>query len=165
MNGTPNVATGEHATGPEPSRLAQQSALLEEGQPTESAFSPFFSSTGSYSEWLRSLGETPDMGTAVFQEIPEKKWVSLFGVQQVTQQPKEQRAIPDRIALLARKYALKDRFSDEEAARLAIVTERVRQLLPAVTSKDFELLEDVLQSLKTVSDDDAELRKSLGLDE
>jgi hypothetical protein len=74
-----------------------------------------------------------------------------------------ERANSDRIALLARKYVAKDTFVDEDRARLAIVTERVRQLFPAVTSEDVEAMEHALTASQQVSESDNELRKLLGL--
>lgn len=69
----------------------------------------------------------------------------------------------DRVVLLARKYVAKEQFSDEEVARLAIVTERVLQLLPAVTAREFESLEDILNVVKDVADSDKEIRLGLGV--
>lgn len=57
-----------------------------------------------------------------------------------------QRANADRISLLARKYVLKDQtLSDVDLARLIIVTERVRRLLPAIALEDVERVESVLR--------------------
>lgn len=73
------------------------------------------------------------------------------------------KATEDRVQLLARKYVAKDKFSDEESARLAIVTERVRKLLPAVTAQEYEALEQVLTSLGDISKSNASLRDKLRL--
>jgi hypothetical protein len=69
----------------------------------------------------------------------------------------------DRLILLARKYALKDGFSEEQRARLAIVTERVRQLLPAVTLEEVQTLEAALNVLREATDSDREIREGLQL--
>jgi len=69
----------------------------------------------------------------------------------------------DRITLLARKYVAKEQFSDEEAARLAIVTERVQRLLPAVTAREFESLEGILNAVKAIGELDKDIRLSLGV--
>ena len=69
----------------------------------------------------------------------------------------------ERIQLLARKYVAKEKYSDEERARLAIVTERVRKLLPAVTVREFEALEQVLTSLRDITKENASLRDKLRL--
>ena len=69
----------------------------------------------------------------------------------------------ERIKLLARRYVAKEKYTDEELARLAIVTERVRKLLPAVTAKEYEALERTLTSLQDVSQANARLREKLRL--
>lgn len=74
-------------------------------------------------------------------------------LQESTQAPEDhfEKANIERIELLARQYVAKDRFSSEEQARLAIVTERVRQLLPAVTVAEFEALERGLEKSSEIS--------------
>lgn len=69
----------------------------------------------------------------------------------------------DRVVLLARQYAAKDKFPDEELARLVILTERMRQLSPAVTPKDVESMERVQDSIEQADRANRELRKKLGL--
>ena len=66
-----------------------------------------------------------------------------------------------RVTLLARKYVAKDQFSAEERARLAIATERVRQLMPAVTAAEFETLSAVLGKLKDLQTSGIDLREAL----
>lgn len=68
-----------------------------------------------------------------------------------------------RVELLARKYAGKEGLSKEEGARFAIVTERIRQLLPPVTTEDFESLEQVLKSVRKIESADIAVREKLGL--
>jgi hypothetical protein len=70
----------------------------------------------------------------------------------------------DRIKLLARKYARKG-LSTEDEARLAIVTERIRRLVPRVATEDFERLAEIAEEIKRIGDEDAELREELGLNE
>lgn len=70
----------------------------------------------------------------------------------------------DRIKLLARKYARKG-LSTEDEARLEIVTERIRQLIPRVTIEDFEHLGKIAEEIKNISDADNKLRKELGLND
>lgn len=70
--------------------------------------------------------------------------------------------IQDRVTLLARKYAAISQFSEEEKARLAIVTERVRQLLPSTTMKDVEAAESLLNLIERVSSSDKEIRERIG---
>jgi len=66
-----------------------------------------------------------------------------------------------RLELLARQYVNKH-LSHEEQARLSIVTERVRRLIPRITAKDFEVLERIAERLQEIGSDDADRRKRLG---
>jgi len=52
-----------------------------------------------------------------------------------------------RITLLARKFADKD-MSPEEAARLEILTQRFRNVMPAITEKDVEIMENFSKQLE-----------------
>ncbi len=74
-----------------------------------------------------------------------------------------ERATSDRITLLARKYVVKESFSAEEKARLAIVTERARVLVPAVTMTQKESLDEVIQQIKQIADSDKQIRDLLGV--
>lgn len=69
----------------------------------------------------------------------------------------------DRITLLARKFALKERFSDEESARLKIATERVRQLIPAVTADEVESLAAKLDRVMKLAEEGNAIRAKLGI--
>jgi hypothetical protein len=66
----------------------------------------------------------------------------------------------DRIELLAKKYAQK-KFSKEDDARLAIVTQKIRQLIPRVTIEDFEVLADIAEEIKRINEVDEILRNDL----
>lgn len=66
-----------------------------------------------------------------------------------------------RLALLARQYEAA-RLSTEEEARLAIVTERVRRLIPRITVDDFEALQDILEEAERIESADVERRRRLG---
>lgn len=68
----------------------------------------------------------------------------------------------DRLQLLARAYVA-EKLSTEEEARLAIVTERVRRLIPRVTSADFEELERIAEDLRRIELEDSQRRIRLGL--
>lgn len=68
----------------------------------------------------------------------------------------------DRLKLLARKYALRS-LSPEDAARLEIVTERVRYLIPRVTASDFEALERIHRELEEIGTETKQTRKDLEL--
>ena len=69
----------------------------------------------------------------------------------------------DRLNLLARAYVA-GKLSIEEDARLAIVTERVRRLIPRVTIEDFEAIERVAEEVKRISLEDGQRRQRLGID-
>jgi len=108
------------------------------------------------------LEDLPITGTPVLGDTPRKTKVGWSVVQEdsnadTRRDLPEYRAIPDRIALLARKFALKDKFSEEDNARLAIVTERVRQLLPSIKVEEYEILAEVLATVKSVAEDDLAL--------
>lgn len=68
-----------------------------------------------------------------------------------------------RVELLARKYAGTEGLSKEDNARFAIVTERIRQLLPAVTAEDYERLEQVLETVRGFESADNLVRVKLGI--
>jgi hypothetical protein len=65
-----------------------------------------------------------------------------------------------RLELLARQYVSK-KLSAEEEGRLAIVTERVRRLIPRVTIEDFEELERIAVEIKRIGSENSERRKRL----
>lgn len=70
----------------------------------------------------------------------------------------------DRLTLLARKYAMSDKFSKEGDARLAILTERLRRLIPAVTEKEVEFLEKTWEEIGQISESENEIRRRLDMD-
>jgi hypothetical protein len=59
----------------------------------------------------------------------------------------------DRLALLAREYVA-GQLSTEEEARLKIVSERVRRLIPRVTAQDFEELERIATELEQIGSEE-----------
>jgi hypothetical protein len=65
-----------------------------------------------------------------------------------------------RLELLAREY-VSGQLSTEESARLAIVSARVRLLIPRVTLQDFERLEDLGTELKQIESNNTELRRRI----
>lgn len=65
-----------------------------------------------------------------------------------------------RVALLARKY-VQSRLSPEEQARLAIVTERIRTLLPRISIEELQNIEKLASRTKELDDYDMEVRKKL----
>ena len=68
-----------------------------------------------------------------------------------------------RLELLARQY-VSGELSPEEEARLAIVSERVRHLIPRVTTEDFEMLERILEDANQIEAEDIERRRRLGIE-
>jgi len=77
-------------------------------------------------------------------------------------QGKEDDENTKRLKLLARKYARKA-LTREEEARLEIVSERVRQLMPRVTAQDFERLEALAKEVSRLRELDEEVRRKIGL--
>jgi hypothetical protein len=67
-----------------------------------------------------------------------------------------------RLELLARLYVSKH-LSPEQDARLAIVTERVRRLIPRVTIDDFEALETIALESEAIRAANVERRRRLGI--
>jgi hypothetical protein len=67
-----------------------------------------------------------------------------------------------RLELLARLYVSK-KLSPQEDARLAIVTEKVRRLIPRVTIEDFEALGEIAQDAQTIRTENEALRRRLGI--
>lgn len=65
-----------------------------------------------------------------------------------------------RLELLAREY-IAGQLSKEEQARLEIVTERVRQLIPRVTVRDFEELEGIANDFKQIESENIERRRRI----
>jgi len=68
----------------------------------------------------------------------------------------------ERIKLLARKYIKK--LSNEEAARLEILCERVRQLFPRATLDDFKQLEKIGTELKDLEEENKRIKEKYNLD-
>lgn len=76
---------------------------------------------------------------------------------------KGQQANELRTRLLMREFALKD-LSPEERARLALVTERVRVLLPNITQADFDVLDEMEQRQARRRAEVDAIWEALGLD-
>jgi len=68
----------------------------------------------------------------------------------------------DRLELLARAYVA-GQLSSEEEARLAIVSERVRRLIPRVTASYFEEIEHIVIDVQQIGSEDGEQRRRLGI--
>lgn len=144
-----------------------KSALLEESL-VEQPFATFFASTWAHREPWREDNdlEMPNVGrwlTALISDEPVRRVRKWRTTEEPTARDPAAKANSDRVTLLARKYVSRDRFPEEARARLAIVTERVRQLLPAVTVSDYELLERVLGLVRQIGEADTSIRRELGI--
>jgi hypothetical protein len=144
-----------------------KSELLADRQ-VAASFSTFFGNTWSFHEPLlidQDLRK-PDSGiglTPLVSDEPPRRatgWRLAPAATTSTADP-VRKTNDARVALLARKYVAKEKFSDEDTARLAILTERVRRLLPAVTEGELEALESALKAAKLLADSDAALRLRL----
>ena len=131
------------------------SALLADGKLLGSVSDMLVGSThvdssGTTVEMLDRLYWT---GTATIGEAHRRRYKRARPLHSIEPSVEDHfdRANSERIELLAREYVAKDKFSREEQDRLAIVTERVRQLLPAVTVAEFEALEKNLQASRQIS--------------
>lgn len=144
------------------------SALLED-EVADGLFATFFGSTWTHSEtghgkpdfWAHKL---TTWGTPALNDRPIRRVSILRSPEEAASVEPSVGIINDRITLLARKYVAKEQFRDEEKARLAIVTERVRQLMPAIKTSEFESLIEVLKLVKQVAESDKEMRNRLGID-
>jgi hypothetical protein len=88
---------------------------------------------------------------------------TLSAVEETSQVSDADVASRTRLALLARQYETA-RLLTEEEARLAIVTERVRRLIPRVTVDEFEALQAILEEAERIESADVERRRRLGID-
>lgn len=128
------------------------------------SFASFFASTsghlevGSLDEHLERLGLTPLLSERPSRPMPRWRPIEVVG-----EEDQVAKTNSNRVALLARKYVDRERFSGEERARLAIVTERVRRLLPAVAPEEYEILERFVKEVQGVAKLDSELRATLGM--
>lgn len=163
------IEIGESAT-PFPSGLVNQlfeveprSQLLDEIQrrkPIES-FVVSTSSLSSGSSWLYSVFQSSGNET---HSAAMSRFVSSVHLHAKDKAPDpSEKVASDRIALLARKYAAKDAFADEDQARLSIVTERLRKLAPSITPNEITSLENALNLVKKVAESDKDIRLTLGL--
>ena len=111
------------------------------------------------------LAEARDM-TALIEERRSENRPSLlsstppYEALQISEAEAANRA---RLELLARKY-VSQKLSTEEEARLAIVSERVRRLIPRVTVEDFEVLANILEDAEQIELRDIERRRRLGIE-
>ena len=141
------------------------SALLAEAKLLESASSMLFSSTHVETSppALEVLDRWTVTATTADQFRRTRSRARPLELDEPSVEDHLDQANEQRIELLARQYVAKDKFSSEDLARLAIVTERVRQLLPAVTVAEFEALERNLEAARRASTLLEQLRERLTL--
>lgn len=162
------IASGEATAGRErPVDLdtdVPASSVLSESM-AKRPFALFFASTGGEHGAVHdSLFTRSTSGTPLLSEKPSQQpetWI--WRAPEPTREDQIARLNNERVALLARKYVAKENFNDEESARLAIVTERVRKLLPAVAAKEYEVLEHILKLVKQARETDKGLRERVGI--
>lgn len=151
--------------------MPASSALLSESM-AKTPFALFFASTGgehksAYDDaiFIRSAFNTPILS----DEPARQPYMWVWRAPEPTRPPEPTRgeqvakANYERVVLLARKYVAKEKISDEGSARLAIVTERVRKLLPAVTVQEYEALEGALRLVQEARESDKALRERVGI--
>ncbi len=149
-----------------------QSPLLNEVE-VDRLFSAYFKPTGEYSIPIDAARDTSKVEGLEFIGTPLLRDEGARNAKRKRDRtnldPKEARqhrfdqVNDDRLTLLARKYVAKEQVSDEQIARLEILTERVRQMLPAVTIQEYEALEDVLLLVNRVTETDQAIRADIGL--
>jgi len=59
----------------------------------------------------------------------------------------------ERTRLLAKKYSKEDQFSQDDAIRLASLTDELRELCPRVTEEDWKVIENMKKELDTMNVD------------
>jgi hypothetical protein len=133
--------------------LALPLALATMGTPTTASREPF----------PVVQDRTAFVEEARAEELPLPVPDAMVPVEEALQISEAEIANRTRLALLARHYEAA-RLSIEEEARLAIVTERVRRLIPRVTVDDFEALQVILEEAERIESADIERRRRLGID-
>jgi hypothetical protein len=133
--------------------LALPLALATMGTPTTTSREPF----------PVAQDRTALVEEALADELPLPVSDTLFPPAEAFQISEAEIANRTRLALLGRQYE-EARLSIEEEARLAIVTERVRRLIPRVTVDDFEALQTILEEAERIESADVERRRRLGLE-
>lgn len=111
--------------------------------------------------------EAHDMTPLIEERRVEGASLSQFA-SAASQQPMSQLSDADtanraRLVLLARQYVAGG-LSTEDEARLAIVSERVRCLIPRVTVEDFEVLVHILEDVQHIELADMDRRRRLGIE-
>jgi hypothetical protein len=119
--------------------------------------------TASREPFLVVRDRTAFAEEATAEELPLPLPYALSAVEEGSQISEADVANRTRLALLARQYEAA-RLTNEEEARLAIVAERVRRLIPRVTVDDFEALQAILEDAERIGSADIERRRRLGIE-
>jgi hypothetical protein len=104
-----------------------------------------------------SMEEESDLASLSFSSD-----IDEFATEQTSAINEADAANRTRLEILAREYVNKQ-LSAEERARLEIVTQKVRRLIPRVTIEDFEVLQHIAERLEAIGTDDANRRRRLGI--
>lgn len=96
-----------------------------------------------------STGETPPVIAGLFRSGPED-----------AREAEAEKVNRERLVFLSRKYASRE-FSAESQARLEILRDRVRRLIPRITADDFAELERTVADLAAIRAADRGLEEEL----
>jgi hypothetical protein len=105
--------------------------------------------------------------TSSSNEAPDGQRRDFFvpypiSIPELDQEGEAEMANRTRLELLARLYVSK-KLSAEENARLAIVKEKVRRLIPRVTAEDFEALGEIAEAAEAIRTRNEDRRRRLGI--
>jgi hypothetical protein len=151
-------ASGLPVAEPSASALLGEAKLLERGTQTRNGSTHAESAPSTFDALHAHYLFTATLTTGETRRSVRRQRTRPLREEQAPAEDHLDRSNNERIELLARQYVAKDKLSSEEQARLAIVTERVRQLLPAVTVAEFEALEKNLEASRQVSNKLTDLR-------
>jgi len=118
-----------------------------------------------YTATIDDLIFSKDVTPLIDEERPPQwRFVSYGSGSPATLRPDSEAELANRtrLELLARLYVSK-KLSAEEDARLAIVTEKVRSLIPRVTADDFIALEEIALESEAIRKENIERRRRLGI--
>jgi hypothetical protein len=114
---------------------------------------------------LDAYTPSSDQTTVIEDVINELPIGFIYGAAQQSEREHESSADAanrTRLELLAREF-IGGQLSTEEQARLAIVSERVRRLIPSVTAEDYEALETMLEDVRRIEAENIERLRRLGI--
>jgi hypothetical protein len=167
-------------------QTSPRTPVLDERRSISSDASRFLENRTVHAVGAKKLGSLPDFGITLLVTNPEAADTLRIGlrnrtptVQEFEEHSKKVHTVSakfdiesvdyesvaeienrSRLALLARQY-VQGSMSTEEEARLMIVTERVRRLMPRFTAGDFEVLESIYHQVAAIGQATNELRDKL----